>query len=464
MSIFDQKLIGKDNLGLLMKRLGKSQLTPDEMSAFSAIGDEGQIPSDKTANRFSFITGKTRGFVPKGDEFQSIFEPKGKGFELTDDFKNAPANREDFGVLDTFKKSQQDYLQDFMESDDYQKLNDVQKLFIENKIKQTKQDQQLSFLNQMGLQMGLVNPELQMGPELAFLGFGGYNPFGTPFMTSDVQPAQSGILLGLKQMGKDMAGQYPIQTAEQAAGQTPTQQAIRQQQEETQQKIIDEVKQSGGGGGPAGMVGTPSGPGQTGGPAGMGFAPSNNPTGFGSNIRIGKATGGLVELEGDTTQNNPNMLPPLAGRRGPFPVGGGGGLASIEGGFNNRLPLPDLRQPGPGFGNFIGIRPLPPLLGVQPSMPDYSSQFEQIGEQLGGFGKQLDALGSFNEQVGGLGKQFEAVNNKLDSLEKGLGSLGNQIASFENTQKAEPQEVMQPQRPSYSPFGLANLFMNMRRF
>ena len=140
-----------------------------------------------------------------------------------------------------------------------------------------------------------------------------------------------------------------------------------------------------------------------------------------------------------------------------------GGLAGIEGGFNNRLPLPDLRQPGPGFGNFIGIQPIqPPML--QPVMPDYSSQFEQIGEQLGGFGKQLDALGSFNEQVGGLGKQFEAVNNKLDSLEKGLGSLGNQLASFENMQKAQPQEVMQPRRPSISPFGLANLFMNMRRF
>ena len=178
----------------------------------------------------------------------------------------------------------------------------------------------------------------------------------------------------------------------------------------------------------------------------------------------------LDQLQGDTTQNNPNMLPPLAGRRGPFPVGGGGGLASIEGGFNNRLPI--IRRPGPifaqpmplpvrppGFGNFIGIQP--PML--QPAMPDYSSQFEQIGEQLGGFGKQLDALGSFNEQVGGLGKQFEAVNNKLDSLEKGLGSLGNQLASIEQGQP-KPQEVQQPQRPSFSPFGLANLFMNMRRY
>ena len=182
----------------------------------------------------------------------------------------------------------------------------------------------------------------------------------------------------------------------------------------------------------------------------------------------------LDQLQGDTTQNNPNMLPPLAGRRGPFPVGEGGGLASIlqpvlsaNPGIiarpgpilNETMPLP---YTPPGFGNFIGIQP--PML--QPAMPDYSSQFEQIGEQLGGFGKQLDALGSFNEQVGGLGKQFESVNNKLDSLEKGLGSLGNQLASIEQGQ-SKPQEVQQPQQPSYSPFGfggLANLFMNMRRF
>ena len=177
----------------------------------------------------------------------------------------------------------------------------------------------------------------------------------------------------------------------------------------------------------------------------------------------------LDQLQGDTTQNNPNMLPPLVGRRGPFPVGEGGGLASIL--------QPGLISVGPGFNNPILNRPImpmpirPPIFGIQPpmqlpQMPDYSSQFEQIGEQLGGFGKQLDALGSFNEQVGGLGKQFEAVNNKLDSLEKGLGSLGNQLASIEQGQP-KPQEVQQPQQPSYSPFGfggLANLFMNMRRF
>ena len=175
----------------------------------------------------------------------------------------------------------------------------------------------------------------------------------------------------------------------------------------------------------------------------------------------------LANLEQVTEE----QLKGLAERRGPF-LGNANvnpplGIASVGGqlppltsiisgpGFNRPMPLPD-----------FNIRP--PIFGIQPpmqlpQMPDYSSQFEKIGEQLGGFGKQLDALGSFNEQVGGLGKQFEAVNNKLDSLEKGLGSLGNQLASIEQGQ-SKPQEVQQPQRPTFSPFGLANLFMNMRRF
>ena len=165
----------------------------------------------------------------------------------------------------------------------------------------------------------------------------------------------------------------------------------------------------------------------------------------------------LDQLQGDTTQNAPMFLE----RRLDRPLGIGN-LAGII----DQLPQLPIRPPG------FGISPMPvrpPFFGgfqppmLQPAMPDYSDQFEKLGEQLGGFGKQLDALGSFNEQVGGIGKQFEAVNNKLDSLEKGLGSLGNQLASIEQGQP-KPQEVQQPQRPTFSPFGLANLFMNMRRF
>jgi len=185
----------------------------------------------------------------------------------------------------------------------------------------------------------------------------------------------------------------------------------------------------------------------------------------------------LDQLQGDTTQNfipmNPNDPSVFRRLDGPGPNIGGNpnplgqplGIGNLSG-IVTQLPQLPIRPPGfgtspmpvrpPFFGGFQ-----PPML--QPAMPDYSDQFEKLGEQLGGFGKQIDALGSFNEQVGGLGKQFEAVNNKLDSLEKGLGSLGNQLASIEQGQP-KPQEVQQPQRPTFSPFGLANLFMNMRRF
>ena len=173
----------------------------------------------------------------------------------------------------------------------------------------------------------------------------------------------------------------------------------------------------------------------------------------------------LAELEQATQQLMPSDNPNLTG------------LGGIKDGRLIQLPFPPRRGPFP-IMPFPMPRPGPimpmPLPGPQlPQMPDYSSQFEKLGEtlggfgeQLGGFGKQIDALGSFNEQVGGLGKQFEAVNNKLDSLEKGLGSLGNQLASIEQGQP-KPQEVQQPHRPTFNPFGfggLANLFMNMRRF
>ena len=107
---------------------------------------------------------------------------------------------------------------------------------------------------------------------------------------------------------------------------------------------------------------------------------------------------------------------------------------------------------------------------LQSATPNYSSQFEDFGKTLGGFGEQMtgyqDALGSFNEQIGGFGKQFETLNNKVDNIDQGLGSLGNQIASLENMQKAQPQGFMpQQQQQSYSPFnspfgfgGLGSLF------
>ena len=89
----------------------------------------------------------------------------------------------------------------------------------------------------------------------------------------------------------------------------------------------------------------------------------------------------LDQLVGSTTQNGPmGMLQP--GMSSVFPVGGGGGLASI----GDQLPQLPFRPPG------FGISPMPvrpgPIMGLQPAMPDYSSQFEKFGEQLTGFGDQ----------------------------------------------------------------------------
>ena len=196
----------------------------------------------------------------------------------------------------------------------------------------------------------------------------------------------------------------------------------------------------------------------------------------------------LQQLQGDTQQ----LMPASVSQNGPIFHGGllqqpGPGMSILQpsppsvgqyplsgiASIGDQLPQLPFRPPG------FGISPMPvrpdfgsrpgPIMGLQPAMPDYSSQFDKFGEQLTGFGDQMtgyqDALGSFNEQMGGMGKQFETINNRLDSVDKGLGSLGNQIASFENMQKAQPQQVMQPQRPAFNPFnpfgfgGLGSLFM-----
>ena len=182
----------------------------------------------------------------------------------------------------------------------------------------------------------------------------------------------------------------------------------------------------------------------------------------------------LQQLQGVTTQNNPNMFFGNADLNPPLqPLGTGNlagllqpGLGYIGDGIHNR-PLPDFGS-RPPF-----ITPLPDphnpryMLGsLKTKIEGLGDKFGSFGETLGGFGEQLtgyqDALGSFNEQVGGMGKQFETISNRLDSVDKGLGSLGNQIASLENMQKAEPQEM---QRPTFNPFGspfgfgLGSLFM-----
>ena len=185
----------------------------------------------------------------------------------------------------------------------------------------------------------------------------------------------------------------------------------------------------------------------------------------------------LQQLQGVTTQNNPNMFFGNADLNPPLqPLGTGNlagllqpGLGYIGDGIHNR-PLPDFGS-RPPF-----ITPLPDphnpryMLGsLKTKIEGLGDKFGSFGETLGGFGEQLtgyqDALGSFNEQVGGMGKQFETISNRLDSVDKGLGSLGNQIASLE---QAQSQQVTQPQpmpqQPMYSPFGFGLGALFGRRF
>ena len=175
-----------------------------------------------------------------------LFDEQG---QFTEEFKDLPASP--FNPLAT---GQDDVLENILNNIDRfgVDINPLQKLILQEQLKRAKEGEQISNLIN---QMGLVNPA-----QSGVIGF------------PEFQVASAGPLTGI----------LATTAAQTAAGQTPVQQAIAQQQAETQQKIIDEVKETGGGGGPAGM----------------GFAPSNNPTGFGSNIRIGKANGGIVSLFG----------------------------------------------------------------------------------------------------------------------------------------------------------------------
>ena len=187
----------------------------------------------------------------------------------------------------------------------------------------------------------------------------------------------------------------------------------------------------------------------------------------------------LQQLAGSNAQNympfNPNDPSVFRRLDGPGPnIGGNPNPLGQPLGTGNLAGILQLPPQRPHFGNFIGLPHGGPYLQQPMPQPDYSGQFEKFGEKLGGFGETLggysgqfekfgeqlgglgelmtgyqDALGSFNEQIGGMGKQFEAVNNKLDSLEKGIASL----------------QQVQPQQQSYNPYAsMMGMFNPYNRF
>ena len=143
--------------------------------------------------------------------------------------------------------------------------------------------------------------------------------------------------------------------------------------------------------------------------------------------------------EGSVQQELPRrqiQVPPgyRHGRPTPMPIEGGGSLSQVKIGG----PQPDYSSQFSGFGDQLG---------------GFGKQLTGFGDQLGGLGNQMtgyqDALGGFNEQVGGFGKQFENLNTRLDSMEKGIASLGEQF---------QPQQQQQQQNP------YANFYSNSNPF
>ena len=165
------------------------------------------------------------------------------------------------------------------------------------------------------------------------------------------------------------------------------------------------------------------------------------------------------------TQNNPYLA--AAGGQNPFVQGTPKIPFSDQLGpeprpyFPPRPQQPHIQQP---FFGGIGLGGIANIMNIPGQMPGFGEQLGGYGETLGGFGEQMtgfgeqmtgyqDALGGFNEQIGGFGKQFETVNNKLDSMEKGIAGLDQQLQTQQQPQQVQQQQ--QYQNPFSSPFGFS---------
>ena len=117
---------------------------------------------------------------------------------------------------------------------------------------------------------------------------------------------------------------------------------------------------------------------------------------------------------------------------------------------------PHIQQP---FFGGIGLGGIANIMNIPGQMTGFGETLGGFGEQMTGFGEQMggyqDALGGFNEQIGGFGKQFETVNNKLDSMEKGIAGLDQQLQTQQQQQQVQQPQQQQYQNPFSSPFGFS---------
>jgi hypothetical protein len=155
---------------------------------------------------------------------------------------------------------------------------------------------------------------------------------------------------------------------------------------------------------------------------------------------------GILGLQGYQGGQNPQILtqnPHIqnGGRQPPRGIqdilGGGGPKGLWPKGL---WPRPQ-QAPWEEFGEQLG--------GYEETLGGYGEQLGGYEEQLGGFG---ETLGGYGEQIGGFGEQmsgveeamggfsgqFDNLNNKLDSMEKGIASLSDQL---------------QPKQPQFGGYG-----------
>ena len=124
------------------------------------------------------------------------------------------------------------------------------------------------------------------------------------------------------------------------------------------------------------------------------------------------------------------------------------GLGGYQGGQNPQDGQIRMQMPQGGWGqtSLDPMYPRPPkdIFGLQ----GFGEQVTGFGETLGGYGEQMggfgEQLGGFGEQLGGFRDEFSNINNRLQSMEKGIASL---------TDKFGVQQ--QPQNPFQ---GLSSMF------
>jgi hypothetical protein len=120
---------------------------------------------------------------------------------------------------------------------------------------------------------------------------------------------------------------------------------------------------------------------------------------------------------------------------------GGGYQVPLQG----ESPKPVINQPS--SNNYFRF----PWGGMSEQMTGFGETLGGYGEQIGGFGEQMTGL---EKSISGFTDQFQNLNNRLDSLEKGIAGL----------QQFQPQQSYNPYTSMMGMFNPYGGFSYGRRF